>query len=641
MPVTTPAPFNDAAFQLPAGSSVQGFDRALRPRGILVAYAIGLVLLGPSTTSALELGEASIKSGLGESLVVEIPYRLAGNERVTSACVGLAPAEHAADALPTYSRVSRISVTSTHIEIFDERSVLEPLISLNVDVHCNDAPHFVRSYQLFVDPPAQIPTILSNGTEVATAAKHSAIDAAPPIAARLSDATAVIANETATSAATTDPTTSAATQSTAHANASPRARGLAGGNLPQGQTYRVVRGDTLSGIAARIAGRPLTISQTVDAIFAANPAAFTRGNPDLIEEGRSITIPNMALSAALAAPAAPAPADRTAELSPAAPVATVGPAPAPPNVAQPLSADVAVSVATADAAPSLPAAAPVVAQPTAAPVAAPPRSDVAPEVASPAVTTGFSAWLVALLAVAVVILLGAPFAFVRRRRRQQAAAQVGTQVREPLRRRPTELASRMGVVESRLPAPSEETARSMRRAEIAPVADSGAALPADLKNLALTIGPTDPVDFNVGAPVVMNEHVDVFATPAPVIDIGAVGDETVEENAATTRMPDVAAVSTVRQQPQSSTPDRSEQTIDDEKLTMTIVELDMLRQDYEAEHTLTQQASQALRDAVADLAATKAARATAETSTLESPQVSQAETSGSAAEAPTARLRVK
>ncbi len=624
MPVTTLSALKDAAIQPPPGRPVQGFDRAHRPQGILVAYVIGLVLLAPSTTSALELGEASIKSGLGQSLVVEIPYRLAGGERITSACVGLAPAEYATDGLPTYSRVSRISVTSTHIQIFDDRSVLEPLISLNVDVHCNDVPHFVRSYQLFVDPPAQIPTILSNGPAVASAETNSAINTAAPVAARLSDATAAIPNETASSAAR-DSTASAPMPKTARAETSARARGLAGGDLPQGQTYRVVRGDTLSGIAARIAGRPLTISQTVDAIFAANPAAFTRGNPDLIEEGRSLTIPNMTASAALAAPSTPAPADRTAELSAAAPVATVIPAPAPPNEAPVLRADDAPSVAAPVAEQSLPAPAPVVSQPSPATVAAPTRADVTPEAPSSAATRSISTWFAALLAVGVVVFLWAVWAFVRRRRGQQAAAQRGT-AQAPPRRRPVELVSRMGVVEGRLPGatPEQETA-SMRRVEIAPVTDSRAVLRAGLKDLALTIGPTDPVDFNVGAPVAMNEPVDGSANRAPIIDIGAAGDDTVEENAATTRMPD-----------------RSEQAIEDEKMTMTIVELDMLRQDYEAEHTLTQQASQALRDAVADLAATKAAHAaTAETSTQETPDMSQAETSDAALDAPTARIRAK
>lgn len=635
MPVTTLSPFNDTATQVPATRSVQSADRPLEPRGIrLLAYVIGLLLLAPCTASALELGEASIKSGLGESLLVEIPYRLAGNERLLSACVGLAPSER--DALPTYAGVSRISITPTHIEIFDERSVLEPLIGLNVDVHCAGAPHFVRSYQLFVDPPTQIPTLLSNGPAVAAARTQSAIDAAAPIVAPPLAATRVIPNETTNSAAAAEPMASVSIAATARSNASPRARGLAGGNLPQGQTYRVVRGDTLSGIAARIVGRPVTIREAVDAIFAANPAAFTRGNPDLIEEGRSITIPNlMPLEATLASAPAP-PAVREAELPTVAPVAVEDPAPAPPNAAAPLHADEAASVAAPDASQPIPSAASVVATPSAAPVAAPTRDDVALEAPTPALTGRISGWLIALLAVAAVILLSASVVFVRRRRKREAAALAGSKVQEPVRRRPVELASRMEVVEGSLTGThAAKQAAAMRGAEIAPVADSDAGLPADLEDLALMVGPTDSVDFNVGAPVVTNERVDE-SDRAYIIDAR---DDTMEESGPTARMPDIAAEETVRQQPPSSKPDRSEETIDDEKHALTIVELDMLRQDYEAEHTLTQQASQELRDAVADLQATKAAHAaTAETATLESPQVSQEETT---ADSPTARVRGK
>ena len=181
MPITTLRPFNDALIQLTARRSVQELGRVLRPqRAQLLAAAVGLLLAAPVTTFALELGEASLKSGIGQSLLVEIPYRLAADERLTSACVGLVPALRAADALPTYTRVSRISITSTHIEIFDDRGVREPLIGLNVDVHCSTAPHFVRSYQLFVDPPSQIPAIRSNGAELAVARNQSAIDAAAP-----------------------------------------------------------------------------------------------------------------------------------------------------------------------------------------------------------------------------------------------------------------------------------------------------------------------------------------------------------------------------------------------------------------------------------------------------------------------------
>ena len=148
MPITTLRPFYDALIQVTAHRSVQDLGRVLRPqRTQVLAAAVGLLLAAPIPTFALELGEASIKSGLGQSLLVEIPYRLAADERLTSACIALVPAGRAATALPTYDGVSRISITSTHIEIFGDRRVREPLIGLNVDVHCGTAPRFVRSYR--------------------------------------------------------------------------------------------------------------------------------------------------------------------------------------------------------------------------------------------------------------------------------------------------------------------------------------------------------------------------------------------------------------------------------------------------------------------------------------------------------------
>lgn len=651
MPFTTLSPFNDAPIQLTADRSVQSVGRARRlQRTHVVVCALGLLLSVPVTTFALELGEASVKSGLGQSLLVEIPYRLAADERLTSACVGLVPASQSANVLPTYTRVSRISISSTHIEIFDDNSVREPLIGLNVDVHCDTAPRFVRSYQLFVDPPAE--THPSNGTEVAGARKQSAIDATAPVAARPLNATPGLPNGTATTAAASDPTASTPITRTARANASPRARGHAGGNLAQGQTYRVVRGDTLSGIAARIAGRPATIRQTADAIFAANAKAFTRGNPDLIEEGRSITIPNMApATATLTAVSAPAPlpAIREAELPTAAPVPTVDLAPAPPSATQPLRAEDVASVVAPVAIEPVPAAANV-AEPNAAPIAASApaptatRTDLATEAPSQATTGRTSAWLMALLALGVVIVLSAPLAFVRLRK-QQAAAQAGGKVQKSLPRRPVDAVAGIEVVEGRLArAPSDNKAASMGSAQVEPVANSDAVFLADLNDLALPIGPIDSVDLDVGAPVVMNERVDWFAgrADAAAIDAGAVGDEAIEENAATARMPDFDTAATVRQPSPPSKADLAKRTTHDDQMTMTIVELDMLRQDYETEHTLTQQMSQALSDAVADLEATKAARAaTAETPTLELPRQSQAETTNSAANSKTARLRRK
>ncbi len=566
MPSTALCPLN-AAIELANDRSAQGLSHLpRRQRAKITASALGLLVFTPVTTFALELGEASVRSSLGQSLLVEIPYRLAENERLTPSCVALAPAAQGTDGLPTYTRASRISITSTHIEIFDNGRVREPLIGLSVDVHCDTAPHFVRSYQLFIDPPASIP-------------QPSARTAAPLVAARSTDG---IPSGTATTTVTSIPAASAAPP---RANASPRARGEAGGNLTQGQTYRVVRGDTLSGIAARIAERPATIRETAEAIFAANATAFTRGNPDLIEAGRSITIPLMTPApATLRAPSTPTPlpAAREPELPAAAPAPT--------------------------ALPPLPATTNVVELP-AAPLPVATRTDVVSDAPGETTAGRTTGWLTALLTLGAAILLATPLAFVWRRK-QQTADQARGKVQKSHPRQPVNPVAGIDVIEGRLAgAPPADP-------DVEPAADYGVTSPAGLADMPLRIGPTDAVDLDVG-------------------------DVTIEENAATVRMQDIDAAVTALQQSHEPKADVLERTMADEKMRLTIVELDMLRQDYEAEHTLTQQGSQALRDAVADLKATQAARAaTAEqTATLELPEQSPTETPYSAANSQTARLR--
>jgi hypothetical protein len=95
-------------------------------------------------------------------------------------------------------------------------------------------------------------------------------------------------------------------------------------------------------------------------------------------------------------------------------------------------------------------------------------------------------------------------------------------------------------------------------------------------------------------------------------------------------MPSVETAAAEQPPPAKPKPDFAHQAVDDEQLTMTIAELDMLREDYEAEHTMTQEANKALRDALADLKATQASRAaSAEAPTMEMPQQSEADETAS------------
>jgi hypothetical protein len=454
--------------------------------------------------------------------------------------------------LPRYTRAGRVDITPTHIAIFGDTRVLEPLLGVTVAVQCATVPRFVRSYELFVDLPSRAPALQRNGTAVASAETSRAMP---------------------TGAGSVSAARSTEAPSAPRTEASPRARGQDGPTLEQGQTYVVVRGDTLSGIAARVGDRPGTIRATADAIFAANAEAFARGNPDLIQAGRSITIPVM-VAASVPPPAIPAEPD-VAEAAPAPVLAAPAPALTPPvevelpsvpvsNVAEPIEP---VSVAPS-------------AQSSLAPVEETPAAEAndAPQSGGP------SLWLTVVLALVGAIVLSVPLSFLWRPKREEEPRPEVAKPRAARRRPLVDPTAGIDVVEGELP----HAVRS---------ASASAAL--DFNTGALR--PTDSVDLDVGTPTVVDERVDQRSDRTATLQ---------------QRTLEVAA-----------------DNIDDEQHTLTIAEVDMLRADYEAEHTLTQEASKTLRDALADLKATEAAYAAGETATLEMPQSETSETQ------PTRRLR--
>jgi hypothetical protein len=402
---------------------------------------------------------------------------------------------------------------------------------------------------------------------------------------------------------------------------SPRARGRAGGEIAQGETYRVVRGAPQYGIAARNPGRPVTIPQAADAVFAANPDAFARGDRNLLEAGRPIVIPVMAsnlVQPLIDTPNAPAP--ETSEVQPtteAAPTVATPPA----IEALPMAETLPAATAVADDARTAPAAAPNLVDAALAPVSAPTETTPLERNAP---------WLTALSALGAVVLVSAGLAFVRRRRSQPTASSTRRDARKAAPRTPVSFVGGIEVVESpAAPATRDDTA-TIPSTALGSANASRQAASSPTVELEPPIDPTGPVDIDVGVPVVMEERVDWFADRATAVNHTVVGSETVEENAATARVPDLDGAANA---PPPSPVSNAKAPMADEAMTLTVTELDMLREDYEAEHTLTQQASKALQEAVADLEATKASlAATAETAEL--PQSSAAETF-------TARVRAK
>lgn len=467
---------SDNAIRFAASRLAPRFSTLRRPR--YVTYILAPLLFAPVEIFAFELGDASLRSALGEPLLVEIPYRLTADEQLTPACVKLVP-PRSPDALPTYTRSARIAVSSTAIEISDKERVIEPLIGLTIDITCATAPHFIRTYELLVDLPAQQPAI-----RFASTPRQSTTEIPAPVAAARGTESSVVARETSPVAAA-DHAASAPPATAVRAHATARSRGHAGGNVAQGQTYRVVRGDTLSGIAARVADRPTTIRETSDAIFAANVNAFTHGNPDLIEEGRSLVIPTLTRTTDTAVAVAPALATATVAAPqggsglPNDPPVSVEPIPAPPVAPQPPRAEEPANIVASGTSEQPPAEVKPVAASAPEPVVA--RTAVEPAPDADSQSEQNSPWLTGLVGFVIGIVLAAPVFIVQRRRQQAALSKAREDAKKRLQRRlaPT---SGIEVVESRMTEiPADEKPTPKRSAPAEPVARERSREPNNVK----------------------------------------------------------------------------------------------------------------------------------------------------------------
>jgi len=224
-------------------------DRA-RTLNLLPLVALGGGLAA-TPAAALELGDVTVQSSLGQPLRASIAYALAPNEMLSSTCVSVSTGQ-STGGLPGIGK-STVNITERSIVITGETSVSEPMVGARVTINCPYTPNLSREYMLFVDPA--------------------------PVAKSLRVTTPVLRPEAA-------PVVTAA--------ARPAARTPVN-NAPIGQSsaYQVQPGDTLSGIVRRIENRSMKLWPAVNAIFAANPGAFIDNDPNRIKAGAWLTIPSL------------------------------------------------------------------------------------------------------------------------------------------------------------------------------------------------------------------------------------------------------------------------------------------------------------------------------------------------------------
>ncbi len=245
----------------PAGHADSPLRRAIRQLSAGPLLTGSLLLVLAPATQALTLGDITVRSALGQPLDAVVPMRLGNGEALTSGCV--IPETQGADLRPVPG-ASISTPQATHAGAYELRvtsaaALYEPMYELQIKVECPGAAMLVRQYVLMLDLPGAL-----TAAAMASAAESTATAPAPP--AREASRTAL------PKAATRRPVAT---------------------GIDVGTRYRVVTGDTLSGIASRVRRRPTSWQDMAAAIQAANPDAFIHNDANLIKLGSEIVIPSI------------------------------------------------------------------------------------------------------------------------------------------------------------------------------------------------------------------------------------------------------------------------------------------------------------------------------------------------------------
>ncbi|MEL6868610.1 MAG: hypothetical protein AAFO81_02320 [Pseudomonadota bacterium] len=273
-------------------------------RSRLLPGLIATILAGGITPAyALELGDATVRSAIGERLLVEIPFQT--DSFTASSC--FLPTLNGGPALGSV----RVTQRGSSLILTTTRLIREPMLDLRIDVECAGTPRLRREYVLFIDPASRVSDVQR----------------------RISAAPVVVAQDTRR----------------------PRARRTVPAPVQsariEGTQYEVQRGDSVSAIALRIKQPEQKMWDVVDDIVAANPDAFIDGDADRLLAGVALTLPAYAVTMNASAPATTASASVTPINSVAsAATAPTEPEPTPPatTAGTPAPASDAPSSATAE-----------------------------------------------------------------------------------------------------------------------------------------------------------------------------------------------------------------------------------------------------------------------------------------------------
>jgi pilus assembly protein FimV len=245
--------------------------------------AIASAVFVTSAASAAGLGKLTVLSALGQPLRAEIELTTSAGEDPASMAVKLATPEAFRSANIDFNPALlslRFAVEQRGgrqiIRVNSSQPLNEPFVDMLLELTWNNG-RLVREYTFLLDPaelrttqPAQVASTPAPRTtsQPAVAASAAAAAAAAP---------AADAAERARIAAAREGAQRQAAQRDAAAAES---------------TYRVRRGDTLSGIATRVKPAEISLDMMLVALYRANPEAFIGNNMNRLKSGQILSVPD-------------------------------------------------------------------------------------------------------------------------------------------------------------------------------------------------------------------------------------------------------------------------------------------------------------------------------------------------------------
>ncbi|WP_315548762.1 FimV/HubP family polar landmark protein [Lautropia mirabilis] len=268
------------------------------------AVAVALAILsggGVTSAEAAGLGRLNVLSALGQPLRAEVEVTSVSPDEAESLKARIASPEAFSRAGLQFKEALsdvRMDVENRDgryfIKVTSSRPINDPFVDLVVELSWASGT-FSREYTFLLDPPTQQSANQANRSGNAPVAGAATAAAATGAAASGSNAVRTI-----------DPATGrlvnqergaqgrsqAASQPT-EAKQQPAAQAKGGRDASsEGGTVTVGQGETLGMIAARVRPASATLDQTIVAIYRTNPTAFIQNNPNLIRQGRTLTIPS-------------------------------------------------------------------------------------------------------------------------------------------------------------------------------------------------------------------------------------------------------------------------------------------------------------------------------------------------------------